>query len=195
MDKWAPRTWRRTWPSLSTSASCLRRTASTSTRRRSRRRAPGCAMAVRTPAPVTTDGPLPETSDLVAGWYLIEVESHARAVELAACVSSEPGPGDPCTSGSTSERSCPRRPVAGGCHRGFREDTADADVPEGVRLTKQVATHTFSPAAGAPVRSSGRTRRGPARADSWRGPRAAGGLVAALGAHGVRRTLVSERAR
>ena len=31
-------------------------------------------MAVRTPAPVTTDGPLPETSDLVAGWYLIEVE-------------------------------------------------------------------------------------------------------------------------
>jgi len=88
-----PRTWRRTWPSLSTSASCLRRTASTSTRRRSRRRAPGCAMAVRTPAPVTTDGPLPETSDLVVGWYLIEVESHARAVELAAYVSSEPGPG------------------------------------------------------------------------------------------------------
>jgi len=50
-------------------------------------------MAVRTPASVTTDGPLPETSDLVAGWYLIEVESHARAVELAAYVSSEPGPG------------------------------------------------------------------------------------------------------
>jgi hypothetical protein len=44
-------------------------------------------------APVTTDGPLPETSDLVAGWYVIDVESHERAVELAAYVSSEPGPG------------------------------------------------------------------------------------------------------
>jgi hypothetical protein len=44
-------------------------------------------------APVTTDGPLPETSDLVAGWYMIDVESIERAVELAAYVSSEPGPG------------------------------------------------------------------------------------------------------
>src|SRR3954453_1231907 len=44
-------------------------------------------------APVTTDGPLPETSDLVAGWYMIDVESYARAVEVAAYVSSEPGPG------------------------------------------------------------------------------------------------------
>src|SRR5829696_318614 len=44
-------------------------------------------------APVTTDGPLPETSDLAAGWYMIDVESHERAVELAAYVSSEPGPG------------------------------------------------------------------------------------------------------
>jgi hypothetical protein len=42
-------------------------------------------------APVTTDGPLPETSDLVAGWYMIDVESHERAVKLAAYVSSEPG--------------------------------------------------------------------------------------------------------
>ncbi len=44
-------------------------------------------------APVTTDGPLPETSDLVAGWWMIDVESHERAVELAGYVSSEPGPG------------------------------------------------------------------------------------------------------
>jgi hypothetical protein len=35
---------------------------------------------------VTTDGPLPEPSDLVAGWYMIDVESHERAVELAAYV-------------------------------------------------------------------------------------------------------------
>ncbi len=44
-------------------------------------------------APVTTDGPHPETSDLVAGWWMIDVDSHERAVELAAYVSSEPGPG------------------------------------------------------------------------------------------------------
>jgi hypothetical protein len=44
-------------------------------------------------APVTTDGPLPETSDLVAGWYMVDVESYERAVEIAAYISSEPGPG------------------------------------------------------------------------------------------------------
>jgi len=47
-------------------------------------------------APVTTDGSLPETSDLVAGWYMVDVESYERAVELAAYISSEPGPaGEP----------------------------------------------------------------------------------------------------
>src|SRR3954470_253022 len=44
-------------------------------------------------APVTTDGPHPETSDLIAGWWIIDVDSHERAVELAAYASSEPGPG------------------------------------------------------------------------------------------------------
>ena len=47
-------------------------------------------------APVITDGPLPETSDLIAGWWMIDVESRERAVELAAYASSEPGPrGEP----------------------------------------------------------------------------------------------------
>jgi hypothetical protein len=47
-------------------------------------------------APVITDGPHPETSDLVAGWWMIDVDSQERAVELAAYVSSEPGPrGEP----------------------------------------------------------------------------------------------------
>ncbi len=46
--------------------------------------------------PVITDGPLPETSDLVAGWWMIDVESRERAIELAAYASSEPGPrGEP----------------------------------------------------------------------------------------------------
>lgn len=44
-------------------------------------------------APVKTDGPYPETSDLIAGWYLIDVESRERAEEIAAHVSSGPGPG------------------------------------------------------------------------------------------------------
>ena len=57
---------------------------------------PACTWGAGCPdsAPVTTDGPPPGSSDLVAGWYLIDVESHERAVELAAYVSSEPGPGD-----------------------------------------------------------------------------------------------------
>ena len=44
-------------------------------------------------APVTTEGPHPETSDLIAGWYMIDVNSYERALEVAAHVSSEPGPG------------------------------------------------------------------------------------------------------
>lgn len=47
-------------------------------------------------APVTTDGPHPETSELIAGWFMIDVESRERALEVAAHVSSEPGPrGEP----------------------------------------------------------------------------------------------------
>src|SRR6059058_1486076 len=39
-------------------------------------------------APVTTDGPHPETSDLVAGWWMIDVDSHERALEIAAYASA-----------------------------------------------------------------------------------------------------------
>jgi hypothetical protein len=44
-------------------------------------------------APVTTDGPYPETKDLAAGWFMIDVESEARAFEVAAYLSSAPGKG------------------------------------------------------------------------------------------------------
>ena len=86
------RTWRRTWPSSA------RQRAAPGERRVGRRAGadPGPTW-VRyggpDAAPVITDGPLPETSDLAAGWYMIDVESYERAVELAAYVSSEPGPG------------------------------------------------------------------------------------------------------
>ena len=42
-------------------------------------------------APVVTDGPFPETKELIAGWYVIDVESEERAYEVAALVSSAPG--------------------------------------------------------------------------------------------------------
>jgi hypothetical protein len=44
-------------------------------------------------APVATDGPFPETKELAAGWFMIDVESQARAHEVAAYVSSAPGKG------------------------------------------------------------------------------------------------------
>lgn len=42
---------------------------------------------------MTSDGPASEAGDLIAGWYMVDVESRERAHELAAYVSSEPGPG------------------------------------------------------------------------------------------------------
>ena len=92
MDQWAPEDVEAHMAFLRHVASSLRSGASTSTARRSCRRDLG---ALRRPgaAPVTTDGPQPETGDLVAGWYMIDVESYERALEIAAYVSSEPGPG------------------------------------------------------------------------------------------------------
>ncbi len=43
-------------------------------------------------APVT-DGPFAETKDLIAGWFVIDVDSYERAVELAGELSSAPGAG------------------------------------------------------------------------------------------------------
>jgi hypothetical protein len=43
--------------------------------------------------PPVTDGPFPETKDLIAGWYAIDVDSWDRAVELAGELSAAPGAG------------------------------------------------------------------------------------------------------
>jgi hypothetical protein len=43
--------------------------------------------------PHVLDGPFPETKELIAGWFLIDVESEARAHEVAAYVSKAPGKG------------------------------------------------------------------------------------------------------
>ncbi len=41
--------------------------------------------------PPVTDGPFAETKDLIAGWMVIDVETHDRAVELAGELSAAPG--------------------------------------------------------------------------------------------------------
>ena len=43
--------------------------------------------------PPVTDGPFPETKDLIAGWMAIDVDSYERAVELAGELSAAPGAG------------------------------------------------------------------------------------------------------
>jgi len=42
--------------------------------------------------PVITDGPFPETKEVLAGYQLLDVESEERALEIAALVSAAPGP-------------------------------------------------------------------------------------------------------
>jgi hypothetical protein len=42
-------------------------------------------------APVITDGPYPESKELLAGYRLIDVESIDRAIEIAAKASAAPG--------------------------------------------------------------------------------------------------------
>lgn len=42
-------------------------------------------------APVITDGPFPESKELLAGYRLVDVETIERAVEIAAQASAAPG--------------------------------------------------------------------------------------------------------
>lgn len=44
-------------------------------------------------APVVTDGPFPESKELLAGYRMVDVESEARAIEIAAKASAAPGYG------------------------------------------------------------------------------------------------------
>jgi hypothetical protein len=47
-------------------------------------------------APAQTDGVFPESKEFLAGYWIIDVDSEARAYELAAKVSAAPGPkGEP----------------------------------------------------------------------------------------------------
>ena len=42
--------------------------------------------------PVVTDGPYPESKELLAGYRMVDVESLERAIEIAARGSAAPGP-------------------------------------------------------------------------------------------------------
>ena len=42
-------------------------------------------------APAVTDGPFPESKEFLAGYWIVDVESEARAVAIAAQVSTAPG--------------------------------------------------------------------------------------------------------
>ncbi|MFC9997010.1 YciI family protein [Nocardia sp. NPDC127526] len=44
-------------------------------------------------APVVTDGPFPETKEFLAGYWIVDVDSPERAIEIAAKASAGPGPG------------------------------------------------------------------------------------------------------
>jgi hypothetical protein len=44
-------------------------------------------------APVITDGPFPESKELLAGYRLLDVDTVERAIEIAARASAAPGPG------------------------------------------------------------------------------------------------------
>ncbi|MGH3648563.1 MAG: YciI family protein [Micromonosporaceae bacterium] len=44
-------------------------------------------------APAVTDGPFPESKEFLMGYWIVDVETPQRAVELAAEASAAPGPG------------------------------------------------------------------------------------------------------
>lgn len=48
-------------------------------------------------APVVTDGPFPEAKEFLAGFWIVDVESEARALEIAARTSAAPGAGGKAT--------------------------------------------------------------------------------------------------
>jgi hypothetical protein len=43
--------------------------------------------------PAVTDGPFPESKEVLAGYWLVDVKSSQRAYEIAAKASAAPGPG------------------------------------------------------------------------------------------------------
>ena len=49
--------------------------------------------ATRADAPVISDGPFPESKEFLAGFWIVDVATPQRAIEIAAAASAAPGPG------------------------------------------------------------------------------------------------------
>ncbi len=49
--------------------------------------------ATRADAPIVSDGPFAESKEFLAGFWIVDVASEARAIEIAALASTAPGPG------------------------------------------------------------------------------------------------------
>lgn len=49
--------------------------------------------ATKPDAPIVSDGPFAETKEFLAGFWIVDVESPARAIEIAARISAAPGKG------------------------------------------------------------------------------------------------------
>ena len=43
--------------------------------------------------PVITDGPFPESKEFLAGFWIVDVPTRERAIEIAGAASAAPGPG------------------------------------------------------------------------------------------------------
>jgi hypothetical protein len=78
-------------------------------------------------APVVTDGPFSEFKEWLAGYQIVDVESEARAIEIAAKISAVPGPG-----GVATQQPIQVRQVM---------DQAPSDVGEMEEFLQQVGKH------------------------------------------------------
>ncbi len=121
--------------------------------------------------PPVTDGPFAETKDLIAGWMIIDVDTHERALELAGELSAAPGAG-----GKPIHEWLEVRPFlhAPADHRGV---TADVDEVLLRSLTPARPRHPRPPRSrlrGGRGRRAGRAGRGGPHLGRRPAPRPAG---------------------
>jgi hypothetical protein len=64
--------------------------------------------------PVITDGPFPEAKEFLAGFWMVDVDSEERAIEIAARTSAAPGPG-----GKPTQTPIEVRPIMGAPAEGW----------------------------------------------------------------------------
>ncbi len=74
--------------------------------------------ARRNGTPLVTDGPFPETKELLAGFWIVDCASEARAIEIAARASAAPGPGGRPLSIAFEVRQVMSAPGDEGCAQG-----------------------------------------------------------------------------